>query len=368
MEYIEHGDLSQYIRNYPAKAKAEAKAIILQILEGLEVLHERGICHRDLKPQNVLIASASPIWVKITDFGVSKHAAGKSMQTNCGTFFHRAPEQQGLLPKYLTTRNNYTIAVDLWALGVVAHEVLTTEIPFLESFPVESLQKHGAGAEGIDSVKSLMAVDPAKRPVAKEALKSPWLMGADLSGINSGEPTPPKTTPPKLDDPPTTKPAPPTGSRLLRSQFQHLGVSLSDETADQLFTREDRDEISDTLHSLGDQNIWARTAVSMGYVEVPRVLLRIIDFIDGMDEGMSMLQLAARENQVAVMRLLLNRGANANTPPSIHGRTALQVAAERGHVEGMKLLIDGGLTSLRHSPTMQRRLCRQLQRAGTSRR
>lgn len=321
------------------------------------------------------------------------------MQTNCDTFFHRAPEQQGLLPKYLTTRNNYTIAVDLWALGVVAHEVLTTEIPFLctyqntdpvtltsydgpefdsdrlynycngrESFPVESLQKHGAGAEGIDSVKSLMAVDPAKRPVAKEALKSPWLMGVDLSGINSGEPTLPETTTPKLDDPPTTKPAPPTGSRLLRSQFQLLGVSLSDETADQLFTEEDRDEISDTLHSLGDQNIWARTAVSMGYAEVLRVLLRITDFIDGMDEGMSMLQLAARENQVAVMRLLLNRGANANAPPSIHGRTALQVAAERGHVEGMKLLIDGGLTSLRHSPTMQRRLCRQLQRAGTSRR
>lgn len=47
MEYIEHGDLGQYIRNHPAKAKA----IVLQILEGLEVLHERGICHRDLKPK-----------------------------------------------------------------------------------------------------------------------------------------------------------------------------------------------------------------------------------------------------------------------------------------------------------------------------
>lgn len=51
MEYIEHGDLGQYISEYPAKAKSEAKAVILQILEGLEVLHERGICHRDLKPQ-----------------------------------------------------------------------------------------------------------------------------------------------------------------------------------------------------------------------------------------------------------------------------------------------------------------------------
>lgn len=49
MEYIEHGDLSGYIKN--PKAKSDAKEITRQILEGLEVLHEKGICHRDLKPQ-----------------------------------------------------------------------------------------------------------------------------------------------------------------------------------------------------------------------------------------------------------------------------------------------------------------------------
>lgn len=51
MEYMKHGDLSQYLVNFGPKARLEAKEIVRQLLEGLVVLHERNICHRDLKPQ-----------------------------------------------------------------------------------------------------------------------------------------------------------------------------------------------------------------------------------------------------------------------------------------------------------------------------
>lgn len=50
MEYIEHGDLSRYLRTSP-DARLNAREITKQLLEGLEVLHEKKICHRDLKPQ-----------------------------------------------------------------------------------------------------------------------------------------------------------------------------------------------------------------------------------------------------------------------------------------------------------------------------
>lgn len=51
MEYIEYGDLGQYIRADPTRAKEGAQVIASQILEGLVVLHGREICHRDMKPQ-----------------------------------------------------------------------------------------------------------------------------------------------------------------------------------------------------------------------------------------------------------------------------------------------------------------------------
>lgn len=51
MEYIPHGDLYQYITQYPGDAKTDVKVIARQILTGLVVLHGREICHRDLKPQ-----------------------------------------------------------------------------------------------------------------------------------------------------------------------------------------------------------------------------------------------------------------------------------------------------------------------------
>lgn len=55
MEYIEHGDLGQYIKEYQTQAKGEAQAIATQLLEGLVVLHGRGICHRDIKPQVITL-------------------------------------------------------------------------------------------------------------------------------------------------------------------------------------------------------------------------------------------------------------------------------------------------------------------------
>lgn len=51
IEYIPHGDLDQYLQQHRSKAAAEAQEITYQILQGLAVVHERDICHRDLKPK-----------------------------------------------------------------------------------------------------------------------------------------------------------------------------------------------------------------------------------------------------------------------------------------------------------------------------
>ncbi|KAL0630844.1 hypothetical protein Q9L58_010301, partial [Maublancomyces gigas] len=356
MECIAYGDLSQYIKEHENKAAMEAKEISIQILSGMAILHGHEICHRDLKPQNILIASRLPIWVKITDFGISKHISGTSLRTNCGTPSYQAPEQLGLLPRKMMTRNqSYTKAIDLWALGAVIHEILTSKIPFLETyyddmdsmvstfetltvsdctgtidteeiynycrhfkFPIETLQQSGAVVEAIELVRSLMAANPKDRMSATEALDSRWFHGL---GVLPSE-------------------------IQLQSELQLLDVDVSLEDANQLLAEQNRDTIIDILHSPGLSEIWVMQykAVSMEYLEVIKVLLKVIDINASFGpKNVSLLHMAAGEGHIAVMKLLLSRGAKINaSAPSENGQTALHTASVDGRLDVMTLLLDWG--------------------------
>ncbi|KAI3316948.1 kinase-like protein [Xylariaceae sp. AK1471] len=71
MEYIEHGDLQERLESsFPER---EVQIITLQLLEGLQFMHDNRFTHRDLKPGNILVVHPGPEWwVKIADFGISK--------------------------------------------------------------------------------------------------------------------------------------------------------------------------------------------------------------------------------------------------------------------------------------------------------
>lgn len=169
------------------------------------------------------MASISPLWVKITDFGISKRWDGTQLQTQCGTPLYQAPELIGLLPRSLRSAGQmYTWSVDIWALCAVVYQLLTSEIVFTEvvqtlddsdfgsmamgssidgeslldycagrkPFPIERLTYHGASAIAINFVKSLMAPDPNQRLSARTALGSVWLTDLSL-GVLSRPDTPP---------------------------------------------------------------------------------------------------------------------------------------------------------------------------------
>ena len=94
MEYIPGGDLNEYLQKHGRMEESLVKDVTRQVLLGIKYMHERGICHRDLKPDNILVVTEDPMIVKISDFGLAKMVRDEAtfMKTFCGTMLYLAPE------------------------------------------------------------------------------------------------------------------------------------------------------------------------------------------------------------------------------------------------------------------------------------
>lgn len=99
MKYVACGELSSYMSQNGPMPELLAKSVSRQMLNALDYLHKRKITHRDIKPDNILIASNDPFTVKLSDFGLSKVVNDKEtfLKTFCGTLLYCAPE---VYPEY----------------------------------------------------------------------------------------------------------------------------------------------------------------------------------------------------------------------------------------------------------------------------
>lgn len=127
MEYLEGGELTDRILTIQPLPEATVKHLFYQIVQAVQYLHSRGITHRDLKPQNVLLVShATKTRVKVSDFGLSKLIVddGSFLRTVCGTPYYAAPE--------IWDENHavYDKKVDVWSLGVILYYMLEQDLPF----------------------------------------------------------------------------------------------------------------------------------------------------------------------------------------------------------------------------------------------
>ncbi len=123
-EYVEGTNLKELIKEYGALSWDLAVPLMIQIGMGLEHAHRRGIIHRDMKPQNVLITPQ--MTAKVTDFGIARASIANTITLTGGAAFgsvhYFSPEQ--------ARGGAVTERSDLYSLGLMLYEMLTGKLPF----------------------------------------------------------------------------------------------------------------------------------------------------------------------------------------------------------------------------------------------
>lgn len=135
MAYVEGESLASVIEREAPLTPAAGLPIALQLCRGLAYMHERGVVHRDMKPQNILITRGGRVC--IVDFGIARGPEASEMTAPgwvMGTAQYLAPE--------IVAGEGTSAQTDLYALGVVLYRLFTGRLPFEGQDPLEVALQH----------------------------------------------------------------------------------------------------------------------------------------------------------------------------------------------------------------------------------
>ncbi|KAK6490662.1 serine/threonine-protein kinase 17A-like [Huso huso] len=183
----------------------DVKRLMKQILEGVAFLHKKNVVHLDLKPQNILLTSKSPLGdIKIVDFGLSRiMSSNEELREIMGTPEYVAPEILNYEP--------ISTATDMWSIGVLAYVMLTGMSPFLGEDKQETFLNiskinvsyseekfEGISKSAIDFMKALLIKEPVDRATAEDCLQHQWLQQEQAEASEAASPcesSPEETSP-----------------------------------------------------------------------------------------------------------------------------------------------------------------------------
>ncbi len=142
MEYLEGEDLGQRLERGPVPIE-DAVDYVIQCCEAMHVAHRSGIVHRDLKPANLFLTQrpdGSPI-IKVLDFGISKVAGPEAQQLSLTRTQAMMGSPLYMSPEQMRSSKDVGPSTDIWALGVILHELISGDVPFTGTAVTEVLVK-----------------------------------------------------------------------------------------------------------------------------------------------------------------------------------------------------------------------------------
>ncbi|KAL7866071.1 hypothetical protein SRHO_G00113180 [Serrasalmus rhombeus] len=200
LEYAAGGEIFDHCISDELLSEFQIIRLIRQTLEGIHLLHQSSVVHLDLKPQNILLTSLSPLGdIKIVDFGLArKLGSAGELREILGTPEYVAPEILNYEP--------ITTASDLWSVGVITYMLITGESPFAgedkqQTFLNVSQVNVDYSKEAFSRVselavhfiRKLLVKAPEDRPSAADCLSHPWLW----QQCPGSEPVPPSPRTPR---------------------------------------------------------------------------------------------------------------------------------------------------------------------------
>jgi len=176
MEYISGGNLQNFVKKRRKLCEKTAKILFRQLIQGIKYIHSKGIVHRDIKLENILLDLNNI--VKICDFGVGKLTKkGQKLLDQCGTPVYMAPE-------IIKGEGYEGFPVDIWSAGVVLYIMLSGNLPFnrdkthdlqsaIINLPYKKIDNISDNAN--DLLKSILEKDPSKRFTSDQILEHIWM-------------------------------------------------------------------------------------------------------------------------------------------------------------------------------------------------
>ncbi|XP_021716825.1 SNF1-related protein kinase catalytic subunit alpha KIN10-like [Chenopodium quinoa] len=178
LDYAPNGDFLSYVTVRTKMSEAEARPYFLQLISGVEYLHQKMVAHRDLKLENLLIDGNFNL--KISDFGLSAIMNNSYLlKQSCGSPHYAAPEIFSNKPYYGTQ-------VDAWSCGIILYAIVCGSFPFEDVEPDGLYDKIKSGqfefpdmylsAEFRDLVAGMLTVCPLNRMTISKIRQHPWVL------------------------------------------------------------------------------------------------------------------------------------------------------------------------------------------------